>query len=96
MAEIQIQYQELKDHIKALRNLADRLEDRSFVTPHLLNESAGNTCRQLNETYQILCEAEKRLKDFILLTADWLELAEKLFEETEKDTIRDTDRILHF
>lgn len=91
MAEIQIQYQELKDHIKALRNLADRLEDRSFVTTQLLNESAGNTCRQLNETYQILCEAEKRLKDFILLTADWLELAEKLFEETEKGDVKKLD-----
>ena len=96
MAEIQIQYKELKDHIRALINLAAHLENRNFLTTQLLNESTGNTCSELNETYHILCEAEISLKNLIVFTAQWLEMAEELFGEKEKDTIRDTDRILHF
>lgn len=84
----------MEDYARAFRNLSERLEDRRFITTELLNESEGETCSALNETYEILCEAEQSLQRLIIDTADWIEMAKEKFQEAEKESISDTNQVL--
>lgn len=93
MTEIKVQYQSLEDYVRILRNLAERLQERRFLTTKLINESDGKTCEALNDTYEILCETECSLKKLVMMTADWLEKAKISFWEAEHRTIQDTDQL---
>lgn len=94
MTQIYVQYRSLDDYARAFRNLSGYLEDRRFVTTELLNESEGETCSALNETYEILCGTEQVLQQLMRDTADWLEMAKERFEGAEKQSISDTDQAL--
>lgn len=96
MAEIHVQYQSLESHTRALRRLAERLEDRRFITAKLLNESEGKACTALNETYELLCEMEQSLKNLVIHTADWLSMACTSFQDAEQTIVQDTGYTLDF